>query len=259
VKLGVFESVVFAPGDTNKRGLFDLSYLNPVIFYRFVEQYNGSTDNSLIGANLRADLFKQLRLYGQVVFDELRVADLRAQKGWWGNKYAIQLGAKWINPLGIDGLDVQGEYNLVRPFTYTHQDHFRNYTNYGLPLAHPAGANFTEMTGRFTYQITPSLRLNGRGMILKQGEDTPLLNYGQNINRSYQVRVQDFGNTLGQGVKATTTQAELSLSYVPWHRIFIDAGLLLRDKKSDDPTRSLKTQMLTLAVRWNIASRSWWY
>ena len=30
--LGVFENVVFAPGDTSKRGFFDISYLNPIIF-----------------------------------------------------------------------------------------------------------------------------------------------------------------------------------------------------------------------------------
>jgi len=259
VKLGLFETVVFAPGDSNKRGLFDLSYLNPVIFYRFAEQYNGSTDNSLVGANLRVDVARQLRFYSQLVFDELRVADLRAQKGWWGNKYAIQLGAKWIDPLGLNGLDLQGEFNLVRPFTYTHQDKYRSYTNFGLPLAHPAGANFTELTGRFTYQLSPTLRLLGRAMLLKQGDDTRTQNYGQNINRSYQIRARDSGNELGQGIAATTTQTELTLSYMPWHRLFIDAGLLLRTKKSDEPIRSLKTQMLTLAVRWNIASRAMWY
>jgi len=259
IKFGMFESVIFAPGDTNKRGFFDLSYLNPIIFYRFVEQYNGSTDNSFLGANLRIDAFKQVRFYGQLVFDELRFADLRAQKGWWGNKYAIQLGAKWINPFKIAGLDLQGEYNLVRPFMYTHEDKFRNYTSYGLPLAHPAGANFTELTGRFTYQITPHLRVLGRGMLLQQGDDTKDLNYGQDINRNYLVRAREYGNEIGQGIKATTTQAELTLSYMPWHRIFLDLGLMVREKKSDEAARSLKTQMVTFTVRWNITSRSMWY
>lgn len=259
IKLGVFESVVFAPGDTNKRGFFDLSYLNPIIFYRFVEQYNGSTDNSFIGANGRVDLFRQVRLYGQIVFDELRVSDLVSQNGWWGNKYAIQLGCKWVNPFGIDGLDLQGEYNLVRPFTYTHEDKFRNYSSYGLPLAHPAGANFKELTGRFTYQITPRLRVNGRGMYLRQGGDTYALNYGTDILRSYQQRAQEFGNTVGQGIGNKTMQTELTLSYMPWHRIFVDLGVLLRKKTSDDPTQSLKTQMVTFAVRWNVAGRGAWF
>ena len=150
------------------------------------------------------------------------------------------MGAKWINPLGISGLDVQAEYNLVRPFTYTHEDHFRNYASYNLPLAHPAGANFTELTGRFTYQILPNLRLNGRGMLLRQGGDTYALNYGTDVLRSYHDRAQEYANTLGQGIANRTVQSELTLSYMPWHRIFVDLGVLLRDKHSVDPALSLK-------------------
>ena len=260
LKFGVFESVVFAPSDTNKRGFFDLSYLNPIIFYRFVEQYNGSADNSLVGANLRWDLFRQVRLYGQLVFDELRIRDLAAQNGWWGNKYAIQAGAKWINPLKISGLDLQAEYNLVRPFTYTHQDQFRNNTHYGLPLAHPAGANFTEFMGRATYQITPRLRLMARAMLLRQGLDTRTDNFGQEIRRNYLQRAREFGNELAQGLPSRTLQAECLLSYMPWHRVFLDVGLLVREQSAPDvPVLNQRTQMLSFAVRWNIARREMWF
>jgi hypothetical protein len=96
-------------------------------------------------------------------------------------------------------------------------------------------------------------------MLLHQGDDTKDLNYGQDINRNYLVRAREYGNEIGQGINATTTQAELTLSYMPWHRIFLDLGLMVREKKSAEAARSLKTQMVTFAVRWNIASRSMWY
>ena len=54
----------------------------------------------------------------------------------------IQLGAKYIDAFGIKNLDLQLEYNRVRPFTYSHRDSVANYTHYNQPLAHPLGANF---------------------------------------------------------------------------------------------------------------------
>jgi hypothetical protein len=59
----------------------------------------------------------------------------------------LQLGAKYINALGIKNLDLQLEYNRVRPFTYSHRDSVANYTHYNQPMAHPLGANFSETIG----------------------------------------------------------------------------------------------------------------
>jgi hypothetical protein len=55
-ELTLFEAVVFS-----RNNRFDLSYLNPVIFYRAVEQAAGSPDNVLLGLNVRADAFQQVR------------------------------------------------------------------------------------------------------------------------------------------------------------------------------------------------------
>src|SRR5690606_22455801 len=53
LNLGIFESVVFSPQDTTGSDRFRLEYLNPIIFYRAVEQQNGSTDNVLLGMDFK--------------------------------------------------------------------------------------------------------------------------------------------------------------------------------------------------------------
>ena len=48
LNIGLFEGIVFGRKDH-----FDFGYLNPVIFYRSIEQQNGSFDNSLLGLDAK--------------------------------------------------------------------------------------------------------------------------------------------------------------------------------------------------------------
>ena len=51
-------------------------------------------------------------------------------------------GFKYIDAFKIKNLDLQGELNYVRPFTYSHFDSVANYSHYNQPLAHPLGREF---------------------------------------------------------------------------------------------------------------------
>jgi hypothetical protein len=53
LNLGVFELVAFSPDDSASTDHFRMDYLNPVIFYRAIEQQNGSTDNVLLGMDFK--------------------------------------------------------------------------------------------------------------------------------------------------------------------------------------------------------------
>jgi hypothetical protein len=77
---------------------------------------------------------------------------LRKRNGWWANKQGWQFGAKYVNAFKIKGLNVQAEYNQVRPYTYTHGSVQQNYAHYGQALAHPFGANFKEYLGFVSYR-----------------------------------------------------------------------------------------------------------
>ena len=84
LNVGLFESVIWQAHDTlNGRG-YDINYLNPVIFYRPVEYAVGSSDNSVLGLNVRVSPCNAIQLYHQLVLDEFLLSEIRAQNGWWG-------------------------------------------------------------------------------------------------------------------------------------------------------------------------------
>ncbi|WP_038032644.1 capsule assembly Wzi family protein [Thermonema rossianum] len=249
LEIGLFESVVFG-----RQGGFELHYLNPIIFYRSVEQHVGSPDNVILGGDFRWMALPRLALYGQVVIDELVVSEVRSGKGWWGNKQALQLGLHYVDAFGIDNLDLQGEVNMVRPYTYTQDTLTKAYTHYRQPLAHPAGANFYELLGVVRYQPLPRWRFEGQWFYIVKGEDRPGENWGGNILLDNRSRVQDYGNHLAQGVRTTTALAELRASCQVYHNVFLEASYLWRQVKQDTGTRT-NTSFVSVGLRMNAARR----
>jgi hypothetical protein len=147
LNIGLFEGIIFGRKDH-----FEFSYLNPIIFYRSIELQNGSFDNSVIGLDAKANVAHRFQFYGQLLLDEFQLSEIKAGNGWWGNKYAVQVGGKYIDVFNVRNLDLQLEYNVVRPFTYSHSDSVANYTHYNQPLAHPLMANFSELIAKVRYQ-----------------------------------------------------------------------------------------------------------
>lgn len=261
LNIGLFESVVFGRSDPGQNGTFDVSYLNPLIFYRSIEQNNGSPDNALLGADLKWNFLKHFSLYSQIVLDEFLLSEVRAKRGWWGNKHAFQVGLKWIDVFGIQNLDVQAEYNHARPYTYQHSTPFTDYSHYNQALAHPHGANFREFVLVGRYQPLNRLRLSAKGFLVRMGEDTVRFNnnvvtWGQNPLVSYNRRQQDLNNTIGQGIGTTIFYADFTASYMLFHNFFIDVRLLIRKKESELAQRSQNTRFISFAIRWNIPQRN---
>jgi Capsule assembly protein Wzi len=250
IQIGLFESVVFS-----RPNHFELQYLNPVIFYRSAEHHIGSPDNAMVGIDGKWNLFKRFSLYGQFMLDELHFKSLVSQNNSWANKYSIQAGLKYIDMFGINHLDGQAEYNLVRPFTYTHYDSVSNYTHRSQPLAHPLGANFAEMIFKLRYQPIHKLILEGRMIRAKVGEE---LNngksYGNDIRLLYVSRVSETA-PLFQGNLATITSLIFDASYQLHHNVFLDFNALLRQKNSSDATRNQRTLYFGGGIRINMRQR----
>ncbi len=251
LNVGVFETVIF-----NRNNNFELQYLNPIILYRTVEQMIGSPDNVLAGIDFRWDFMKRFSLYGQLVLDEFKFDELFIERrGWWANKYGIQAGLKYIDAFGIDHLDAQAEFNLVRPFMYTHRDSSATVAHYNQPLAHPQGANFKEYIFRLRYQpIAKPLVLNASVIYTDYGEDIGG-NYGSNILSPSGTRVNDFGNEIGQGANAKQMFASVNASYQFFHNMYFEVFYQYRNKESAVDSQSSKTGIIGGGVRMNIDNR----
>jgi len=250
--LGLFETVVFdRPGNQ-----FELQYLNPLILYRTVEGWIGSPDNVILGFNARFDMKKTASFYGQFVLDDISISNiLDGHLDWWGNKFGYQLGAKYINAFRIPFLDVQVEWNNVRPYTFSHYDSQANYSNYKQTLAHPLGGNFNEWIFSLRYQATKRLLLKSNLSLVSTGEDVDSISYGSNVIIPNTQRPDDYGHHIGQGIKTNILFWSSGLQYELAHGIFVDIRYLVRTKTSALPERNLKTNLIQLGVRYNLVLR----
>lgn len=253
INLGLFESIIFGKEENNN---YELKYLNPVIFYRALEQQNGSADNALVGMDLKWLILPKISLYGQLILDEFKIDDLRKGNGWWGNKYGVQAGLHYVDAFGVSNLDIQGEFNVVRPYTYSHGTMYNNYTHYQQPLAHPNGANFKEVIGIIRYQPIPRLNIIAKGIYNIYGADsTNTVNWGGNIFKDYRTKVQEYDNEIGQGKKNTLLFMDLTITYQLKHNLFIDVSQVLRKNESELEVQNQNTSFTSLALRLNISKR----
>lgn len=211
--ISFFEAEIYQTRDTAAFLGLEPNYLNPVIFYRPVEYSMGSADNALLGGSMKFRFFRSHNLYFQLLLDEFLLSEIRARRGWWANKYAIQLGYKYFDAFKIDGLTLQAEYNYVRPFTYSHSNVSQNFGHRQHSLAHPFGANFTEALGIISYR-TKNWLVESKTVTVAYGADESGKNFGQNIYRSYTTREKDFGNFTGQGLGSTLIYNQTKVGYI---------------------------------------------
>lgn len=253
LNVGVFETVMYGAN-----GL-QLSYFNPIIFYRAIEYQLGSSDNVLVGMDYKANFLRHFSLYGQLVIDEYRFKELLKPQGWWGNKAGLQMGLKYIDVANISNLDAQIEYNTVRPYTYTHNGNTAaasNFTHYNQALTHPLGANFKEWVGTLRYRTAKNVFFKINAMYAQQGSDKDSVNYGSNIFLDNQTHPNDLNNKLLQGSKTSITTANATLSYMPRHNLFFDISYTYRlSKNKDIAPLNQKTQYFGLGMRLNLARK----
>ena len=257
LNVSVFETVVY--GDSARTRGYDVNYLNPIIFYRPLEYALGSNaGNVLLGLNMKYKLTNKTHLYGQFILDEFVFKEIKANNGWWANKFGYQIGFKSLNAL-IPHLTIQSEYNWVRPFTYSHFDVFQNFAHYNQPLAHPLGSNFKESVTFLRYRYK---RFLGELEIMyaKQGRDTANSNYGTNVYKSYTSRIKDYGNTVGQGIATSTFLTDAKIAYLvnPKTNLRLELGVTLRRFKTAIEKGTLQnetTKYIYFGLHSDIANR----
>lgn len=255
LEFGLFEAVVFSRENT-----FEFQYLNPVILYRTAEQFLDSPDNVLIGLNGKWNIKNRFQLYSQLILDEFNLGMLKEGNGWWANKYGLQIGAKAINLFGLDHLDAQVEYNLVRPYTYAHRDSLvdfpsvstASYSHHNQPLAHPLGAGFRELLINVSYRPSKRLFVTSRVITSTFGQNPDGKNFGGNILLVSGSREMDFNNEIGQGINTKMLSLNLDVSYQIAHNYFIDLNFLYRKSDADLDALDIETKYIGGGFRVNI-------
>ena len=191
LEIGITETIL--QGRTN--GQLDLNYLNPIIFYRSIERDLGSPDNVMISLDAKLKL-KNGFVYGQLLLDEFRYRDLVNGNSRY-NKFGVQLGGyyKLLEDKRLGSLVVNGEFNKVRPYTYSHYSIFSNAANYNQSITHPLESNFREGIFQLRYKpgFIKGVLFTSTTMWAKKGFDFKgdSTNYGANLRLNYSKNAPD--------------------------------------------------------------------
>jgi len=254
---GLFQTIIFQRDSGYSNTGFDAQYLNPIIFYKPIENDLNSPDKAILGADFKYNFARHFSLYGQAVISEFVLQEVLAGTGWWANKQAYQLGVKYIDMFNLKNLDLQLEFNQANPYMYTSFSSLDTWVNYHQNMAHPLGANFREIIGVLRYQPFNRLFLKGTMIISLYGNDTNNSNWGKNIGLSYKgvELTNPYGNYIGQGITTHLYFIDLTVSYMIKHNLFIDLQLTYRKTGSSLSVFDTETFLPTIAFRWNISER----
>ncbi len=258
---GLFENVTQASWrkDSTYRGV-DWEYLNPFVIFRPGEYNAGSPDKMLIGLNCKFICTNHLTIYGQLVFNEFRLSELFSDKGWYGNKYAFQLGFKSYDMFRVDGLDFQFEYNQIRPYVYSQYDALGTYTHQRQCIAHPLGANLKEGVAIVKYRHG-RFAAKAQANITAYGDDwkNDSISYGHNPERRSNSRGSSYGVHMLQGLRTDVRYFDGSASFIinPRSMMNITAGVRLRSRKSDMTDETSRN--FYVALRWSLKSKYYDY
>ena len=248
LSLGFFQAVTWADAEVEGKRGFDFNYVHPFIFLRSVESANTSSpDKMRLGLNAKYEILDKTTLYGQFMIDEFTAKEFFGNKGYWANKWALQIGFRGSDLFKVEGLNYLAEFNTARPYTYAHFDRVSNYGAMNQPLAHPLGANFREVLGIMNYTYK-RFDFQGQLMYARYGLDPDGTNYGKDIFKPYNTRAADYGNSIGQGLKTNLYFAEGRVSYLlnPKYNLRLELGGVYR-RESNITTKN--TGLITFGLR----------
>ncbi|WP_410222099.1 gliding motility protein RemB [Pedobacter sp.] len=249
LSLGFFQAVTWADAEVEGKRGFDFNYVHPFIFLRSVESTNTtSPDKMRLGFNAKYEILEKTAVYGQFMFDEFTAKEFFSNKGYWANKWAVQLGFRGSDLFNVPALNYLAEFNTARPYTYAHFDRMSNYSQYNQPLAHPYGANFRETLGLLNYSFK---RFDFQGQLLyaNYGLDGAGENYGKDIFKNYNTRVADYGNHIGQGLSTDLYIIQGKIAYLlnPKYNLKLELAGTYRQEKNSKWNN--KTNWVTFGLR----------
>ena len=203
LELGLQESVVYS-GRT-----FEPAYLNPVMFFRSAEHYLGDQDNALMGLTVNFKIPRRIRIYSELLIDDLTTGKLGT--GYYGNKYAYLLGLRHVEPFSIPNLAIIAEYVRIRPWVYSHKQTITSYQHFNTPMGYRTGPHAQSMTVNFSYTPHYRMGLNIEYKTFSKFGNSEL-NTGGDMNRPA-VQGDPLYINFGDGVKTLTSSICLNVSY----------------------------------------------
>ncbi|MDQ3112178.1 MAG: hypothetical protein M3R17_20020 [Bacteroidota bacterium] len=249
-EVSIFQSLIWTAADSRNKQCIRLAYANPVMLTSVFDFGLNDRDNYSLGATFHVDVLKTARVYGQFVADDFG-------KGV-RHKTGFQLGVKYYNAFTLKHLHLQLEFNKVNPYTYSATDSMQAYTHYNQPLAHPLGANFSEINGSLQYKLGDFF-LHARFSKATIGADTAGRIFGQDVfvsdawadNTTFSGGSTDY---FGRGQQTTLTTLDASIGFMISYASNLNIAVGFSDRKVEaDATRD-HTRYVYVAIRTSLTN-----
>lgn len=228
LQLGVFEGIMWER--TTERGnvAFDYNLLNPVLGVRAFQKKLDDHTNQLYGFNLKVTAPRYVVFYGQLAIQQFGRANTVDRR------VGYQLGARYFDVGGVKNLNLQVEYNNVRPYMYQGADSALSYAHYNQSITHPMGANFREYLFLGSYQwkrVFVSFKFSYTQTATDLDTTASLFtNYGNNVLESLAEASRPTNTKMFAGSPYTVMDNELRFGYIlnPKLNMVIEARLQFR-------------------------------
>jgi hypothetical protein len=148
---------------------YELAYLNPFSFLKSVEHSLNDRDNGLLGAHARWRITPGVEARGQMLLDDIVMGQIG--KGYWGNKFAWQLGAMWAGAFGASDLDLMAEWIRVEPYTYSHFSPNNRYSTSQTVLGAQIGPNAQSYWSALRWAPSAKWTVMLEGQYVQRGEN----------------------------------------------------------------------------------------
>lgn len=249
-EVSIFQGLIWKAADEHNKQCLRLAYVNPVMLTSVFSYGLNDEDNYMLGGTFHIDVLKTLRVYGQFVADDFGDS-IRHKTGF-------QLGVNYYNAFTLKHLHLQFEFNKVNPYTYSAVDSMQAFTHYNQPLAHPLGANFTEICGSLQYKIG-DFYLHARFTSAKIGADTAGHVFGQdpfisNVfadNTNFAAGNKDY---FGRGEQTTLTTLDASIGYMISYASNLNIALGFVDRNLTAGATLDHTRYVYVAIRTSLTN-----
>ena len=91
------------------------------MFCQAAQSYQGDKDNLMMGVDLNVHPGRGVKFYFAFVIDDLK--KMRLFSNDYVNKFSLQTGVLWVDPLGVDDIDFRAEYVRIEPWVFSHKIH----------------------------------------------------------------------------------------------------------------------------------------
>lgn len=211
--IGIGETVVFSDR-------IELAYLNPVIFYKFVEHSLQDRDNGAIYFDLQTHFLRDFEFQGTFYLDENILSNLD-DFSKSSNKTAYQAGIFWYRPAGLENFGVAVEYTKIRPYVYTHFNIKNNYTSFGQIIGQPIGPNSDQIFTSLSFNASSRLRFAAEYQKIRSGENvystdgTLEKNVGGDVDQAFRPGIDPDNSYFLDGIRVNRDVFNFLISYEP--------------------------------------------